>query len=59
MERAESAARLLSARASDDFSRCLEANVDAIIINTPNHLHRSQAVAALEARKARAPDKSR
>jgi predicted dehydrogenase len=50
-ERAESAARLLSSSASDNFTRCLEANVDAIVINTPNHLHRSQAVAALEAGK--------
>ncbi len=49
--RAATAARLLSTRSSQDFSEALQADVDAVIISTPNHIHREQAVAALEAEK--------
>jgi predicted dehydrogenase len=34
-----------------DFGLALAPDIDAIIINTPNHLHRPQAVAAIEAGK--------
>src|SRR5436305_14528870 len=44
----ENAAQLLSSPvAASDFERALADNVDAVIINTPNHLHREQAVAAI------------
>ncbi|MBA3439789.1 MAG: Gfo/Idh/MocA family oxidoreductase [Pyrinomonadaceae bacterium] len=50
------AARLLESvkikpRATTDFADALKADVDTVVINTPNHLHREQAVAALEAGK--------
>lgn len=38
-------------RATTDFADALSADVDTVIINTPNHLHREQAVAALDAGK--------
>ena len=38
-------------RISADFSAALAADVDLVVINTPNHLHREQAVAALAAGK--------
>ncbi|HTS61141.1 MAG TPA: Gfo/Idh/MocA family oxidoreductase, partial [Candidatus Acidoferrales bacterium] len=34
-----------------DFGLALTDEIDAVIINTPNHLHRPQAVAAIEAGK--------
>ena len=34
-----------------DYSLALAPEIDAIVINTPNHLHRPQAVAAIEAGK--------
>jgi predicted dehydrogenase len=34
-----------------DFAAALEGGVDAVVISTPNHLHRPQAVAAIEAGK--------
>jgi len=36
---------------SPDFAAALTPEIDAVIINTPNHLHRPQAVAAIEAGK--------
>jgi predicted dehydrogenase len=51
LEKATQAAAMFSARATADFSAALAANVDAVVINTPNLLHRPQAVAAIEAGK--------
>jgi predicted dehydrogenase len=36
---------------TSDFAAALAPEVDAVIISTPNHLHREQAVAAIEAGK--------
>ncbi len=57
LQRAEQAAVKLAAnsfgkpkpRASVDFADALKDDVDLIVINTPNHLHREQTVAAFEA----------
>jgi len=38
-------------RAAGDFADAVSADVALVVINTPNHLHREQAVAALEAGK--------
>ena len=38
-------------RATIDFKEALQADVDVVVINTPNHLHRAQAEAALSAGK--------
>jgi predicted dehydrogenase len=55
IERAERAAAMFDERskprATTEFNDALSTDVDAVIINTPNHLHREQAVAALEAGK--------
>lgn len=59
LQRAELAAAKLAAnsfgkskpRASVDFADALKEDVDLIVINTPNHLHREQAIAAFEAGK--------
>ncbi len=49
---AGSAAELVRAdRTSDHFDAALTPDVEAVIINTPNHLHREQAVAAMNAGK--------
>jgi predicted dehydrogenase len=37
--------------AATDFSAALAPDVDAVVISTPNHLHRPQAVAAIDAGK--------
>ena len=53
LERAARASDRLgvASRATTDFSDALSDDVDVAIINTPNHLHREQTVAALEAGK--------
>jgi len=38
-------------RAATDFADALKSDVDLVVINTPNHLHRDQAVAAFQAGK--------
>ncbi len=59
IERAELAAAKLAdnsfgkpkPRATTDFADALKADVDLVVINTPNHLHREQTIAAFEAGK--------
>ncbi|MGE0885259.1 MAG: Gfo/Idh/MocA family protein [Blastocatellales bacterium] len=59
LQRAKQAAETLAAnsfgkpkpRASVDFAEALKEDVDLIVINTPNHLHRQQTIAAFEAGK--------
>ncbi len=48
---AQRAADSVGAASSTEFASALTAGIDAIIISTPNHLHRPQAVAAIEAGK--------
>ena len=50
-EARDAAAELGAARVSTDFGAVLENDVDAVVISTPNHLHREHAVAAFEAGK--------
>lgn len=38
-------------RATTDFTVALDAQVDVVVINTPNHVHHAQAIPALEAGK--------
>jgi predicted dehydrogenase len=40
-----------NSRATTDFADALKRDVDAVVINTPNHLHREQGIAALAAGK--------
>ncbi len=59
LERADRAAAMLAGdqiynpgpRISADFVEALKDDVDVVVINTPNHLHRDQAIAALESNK--------
>lgn len=51
LERAGRSARVVDAKATSDFSECLDPGVDAVIINTPNYLHKEQAIGTLEAGK--------
>jgi len=56
IDRAERAATALAdpkscPHATSDFAEALRPDIDVVVINTPNHLHREQAVAALEAGK--------
>jgi UDP-N-acetyl-2-amino-2-deoxyglucuronate dehydrogenase len=48
---ANEAANIFAAAATADFSAALASDVDAVVINTPNMLHREQAVTAIEAGK--------
>jgi UDP-N-acetyl-2-amino-2-deoxyglucuronate dehydrogenase len=48
---AQCAASQCDSDATTDFSAALSPKVDAVVISTPNHLHRLQAVAAMEAGK--------
>ena len=51
-EAAQKAAETIpGAAASTDFSAALAGEIDAVIISSPNHLHRPQAVAAIQAGK--------
>lgn len=52
LDSAVNAARRLSAPvATSEFEAALSQDVDTVIINTPNHLHCAQAVAAIDAQK--------
>jgi len=51
LARAKKSAAIVSASATRDFAASLDSSVDAVIINTPNHLHAEQAIAALDAGK--------
>lgn len=59
LERAEQAAAKLAdnslgkpkPRATTEFADALKPDVDLIVINTPNHLHREQTIAAFDAGK--------
>ncbi|HLK69344.1 MAG TPA: Gfo/Idh/MocA family oxidoreductase [Bryobacteraceae bacterium] len=48
---ARKAADAVRGIATTDFAAALENDVDAVIVSTPNSLHRPQAVAAIEAGK--------
>jgi predicted dehydrogenase len=48
---AERAASVLNSRATTDYHAALTDNVDVVVINSPNHLHAPQAIAAIEAGK--------
>jgi predicted dehydrogenase len=48
---AEEAAAVLQCPATTDYAAALEDGVDAVIINSPNHVHAEQALAAIQAGK--------
>lgn len=48
LDRARVFAAPFGARAYDDWRRVAEADVDGVIVATPNHVHKEQALAALE-----------
>jgi predicted dehydrogenase len=50
-EAAERAAEILSCAATTDYATALKDDVDVVVINSPNHLHAPQAIAAIEAGK--------
>jgi predicted dehydrogenase len=45
------AAAVLACPASADYADALRENIDTVVINSPNHLHAPQAIAAIEAGK--------
>ncbi len=51
LARATRAAQAVGARATTDVADAFAADVDVVVINTPNHLHREQTLAALAADK--------
>jgi predicted dehydrogenase len=51
LESARKAAEIAGGAATQDFAAALSGDVDAVIVSTPNWLHRPQAVAAIEAGK--------
>jgi predicted dehydrogenase len=51
IEAARRAAEVLNCPASADYTHALRDEVDVVVINSPNHLHRPQAIAAIEAGK--------
>lgn len=51
LDAAGKAAEVLSCKATGDFAEALRPEVDVVVINSPNHLHAPQAIAAIEAGK--------
>jgi predicted dehydrogenase len=47
----QAAQQFAQAQASSDFNAALAPEIDAVVIGTPNHLHRPQAIAAIDAGK--------
>jgi predicted dehydrogenase len=51
LEAAQPAAEMLKCPATTDYAYALRDEVDVVVINSPNHLHAPQAIAAIEAGK--------